>query len=111
MTASPPGTAGPSSASRSRVAAHELEPLVQRARIGRRAGAGQPRGAHAGLRREAPTCSALAAVPNARWTPPAAGTASAIAVATSPAPSPSAAAAAAAAAGAPAVQVACQPAA
>ena len=50
MTASPPGTAGPSSASRAGVAADQRQPLVDRARVGRRAGGRQPRGAHAGLR-------------------------------------------------------------
>ena len=80
--ARPPGTAGPPSASRSGIAAHQLEPLVERERIGRRAGDRQPRRAHARVG-ATPTCSDLAAVPNARWTPPAAGTASAIAVATS----------------------------
>ena len=57
-----------------------------------------------------PTCSDLASVPKARWTPPAAGTASAMATAIFSAGSPSATAAPAALAGALAVQVACQPA-
>jgi hypothetical protein len=56
-----------------------------------------------------PTWSDFPAVPKACWTPPAAGTASAMAVAIPSAPAPAATAAHAAAAGAPAVQVACQP--